>query len=368
MPKAKKQPEAKNQPEAGDYSEWFRSSDETGTGFVSGNTFLLKQVEYSVIDGMAIFEGDIALGPVDQLDVLSADVPRDQLPVAGIGIVGERFRWPGGIVPWQSVPELRQRVLDAIAHWETHTNIRFVERTAGNQAQYPNFLSFQVRDGCWSFVGMQGGEQVVSLAAGCGFGAAVHEIFHAVGAWHEQSRGDRDQFIRIAWENIQPGREHNFNQHVTDGDDIGTYDFDSIMHYPSTAFSKNGQPTIITLGGQQVGQRSGLSAGDIAAVNSMYPMLQPSQSWSGVQFRGTVLPGVTQGWFTHSWPSHWYVVWMVVPTGPIQDQAPQVEWKVQVERQTETLLKYYIYVTNLSSAPVHFEARYTVLGWSQWAS
>jgi Astacin (Peptidase family M12A) len=357
-------PKKKVQPPGDDYSEWFRSSDETGTTFISGNKFQLKQVEYSIIDGMAIFEGDIAIAPANQMDLIPGDAITGRLPVSGISVVGERFRWPGGIVPWDSVAALRQRVLDAIAHWEANTNIRFVERTAANQAQYPNYLSFQERDGCWSYVGMQTGEQVVSLAAGCGFGAAVHEIFHAVGAWHEQSREDRDRFIRIAWENIQAGREHNFNQHITDGDDIGDYDFDSIMHYPATAFSKNGQPTIVTLGEQQIGQRNGLSAGDIAAVNAMYPMLQPSRSWSGVQFRGSVPARMTRGWFTRSWPAYWFVHWMVAPTAPVQDQAPQIEWKVQVERQTETLLKYFIYVTNLTSGPVDIEARYTVLGWN----
>jgi len=323
-------------------------------------------VTFSVIDGMAIFEGDIALGPADELQAKAFDTPDDQIIAHGVVVVGERFRWPGGLVPWVAVPALRQRVLDAIAHWEANTNIRFVERTAANAVQFPNFLSFQERDGCWSSVGMRGGEQVVSLAAGCGFGAAVHEIFHAVGAWHEQSREDRDSFVRIVWENITPGMEHNFHQHITDGDDVGLYDFDSIMHYPPTAFSRNLQPTIVPLGGQLIGQRNGLSAGDIAAVNFMYPMLQPSRMWSGVQFTGTVAAGATQGWFTHSWPSYWFVVWTVVPTGPVQDRAPQIEWKVQVERQAENLLKYYIFITNLTSTPVTIEARYTVLGWSRW--
>src|SRR5687768_10104002 len=132
-------------PEASDGaqpSDWFRGSDETGVGFISGNTFQDKQVEYSVINGRAIFEGDIDLGPVGALQSRAAALPVEELPARGIGITGERFRWPGGIVPWQSVPELRQRVLDAIAHWEANTNVRFVERTAANQAQYPNFISF----------------------------------------------------------------------------------------------------------------------------------------------------------------------------------------------------------------------------------
>lgn len=33
----------------------------------------------------------------------------------------------------------------------------------------------------------------------------MHEMFHALGRWHEQSRPDRDQFVRINEENIQSG-------------------------------------------------------------------------------------------------------------------------------------------------------------------
>jgi hypothetical protein len=256
-------------------------------------------------------------------------------------------------------------VLQAIQHWQQNTRIRFVERTAANAAQHPNFVSFQVQDGCFSSVGMHGGMQVISLGAGCGFGQAVHEIGHAVGLWHEQSREDRDRQVRINWANIQAGREHNFNQHITDGDDIGAYDFGSIMHYGPTAFSSNGQPTIVPLGGQAIGQRNGLSPGDIAAVRAMYPQLEPTQSWSGVQFTATLAANATQRWFTHSWPFHWFVVWTVVPTAPAIDGPEQVEWKVQITRQADALLKYFVEIRNLRNYPVTVQARYNVLGWGR---
>ena len=50
---------------------------------------------------------------------------------------------------------------------------------------------------CFSFyefsryIGMQGGQQTLSLqSGGCTYtGTAMHELTHALGFWHEQSRG-----------------------------------------------------------------------------------------------------------------------------------------------------------------------------------
>jgi astacin len=251
--------------------EEFRSSPEVRKGFVEGNTFGYRPVRYSVIDGEAIFEGDIVLGSVDEMERLAAEVDKKKETKAVI-VTGAQFRWPDGIVPFTIDPALpnQGRVNDAIAHWNSRTGISLVARTSE-----PNFVTFRPGDGCSSSIGMRGGQQFITLAPGCNKGSTIHEIGHAVGLWHEQSREDRDRFIRILFENIEAGKEHNFDQHITDGDDIGRYDFGSIMHYDRFVFSKNDDPTIETLHGESIGQRSGLSEADIQAVNFMYPLSIP---------------------------------------------------------------------------------------------
>lgn len=248
---------------------------EIRSGVINGVTFTNKTVQYAVVGDLAILEGDIVLGTVEEVDRATelAHAAQDGLVAHGVGVVGSQYRWPNALMPYEIDPALpnKARVTDAIAHWEANTNMRFVLRTAANAASYPNYVRVFPGDGCWSYVGMQGGQQLLSLTAACSTGSTIHEFGHAWGLWHEQSREDRNTFVRIEWANIQAGKESNFNQHISDGDDLGGYDYGSIMHYGSHAFSKNNKPTIVQLqGGPTIGQRTQLSAGDIAAVHAMY--------------------------------------------------------------------------------------------------
>jgi hypothetical protein len=247
-----------------------RHSTDVRTGYVSGSTFALKRVQYAAVDGEAIFEGDIILGSVATMESLKQQIENPD-PNTPFSVVrsGAEFRWPNGVIPFQTDANLpnQQRVTDAIQHWEQNTNVRFVQRTSE-----ADFVTFRPGGGCSSQVGRVGGEQFVNLAAGCTTGSTIHEIGHVVGLWHEQSREDRDNFVIITWTNIQQGMEHNFNQHITDGDDVGSYEYGSIMHYPRNAFAINANiDTITPIGGQPIGQRNGLSPGDIAAADWLYP-------------------------------------------------------------------------------------------------
>ena len=62
---------------------------------------------------------------------------------------------------------------------------------------------------CWSGVGREfwkNGFQEISLGSGCiRKGIMMHEILHALGFRHEQSRYDRDKYVEVFWENIKQG-------------------------------------------------------------------------------------------------------------------------------------------------------------------
>lgn len=217
------------------------------------------RLNFVEVDGQAVFEGDILLGTLNPA-------------YAGMGITPKKYLWPDGIVAYTINDRLpdQERISGAIAHWEKYTSLRFVERTEANKSQYRNYIEFRPSTGCSSYVGMQGGMQPINLARGCSLGNTIHEIGHAVGLWHEQSRNDRDEFVDIRYENIISVYAFNFDKRPNDGVDIGPYDYGSIMHYPKWAFSKNGKDTIVPYGDYEIGQRDGLSEGDIAAIELLY--------------------------------------------------------------------------------------------------
>jgi len=164
----------------------------------------------------------------------------------------------------------KQAIEEAAKDFENFTCIRLRPRV--NQATYVKFYDGGI---CASPVGAVESPLKISLADGCWKkGTVIHEILHALGFWHEQSRPDRDKYIEIKEENVKEWALYNFNKKTnyevtTFGLD---YDTSSVMHYNGYAFTSNKKPTIIdkSTGEALQAQREGFSKLDIEAVNKLY--------------------------------------------------------------------------------------------------
>ncbi|XP_017857059.1 PREDICTED: zinc metalloproteinase nas-4-like [Drosophila arizonae] len=196
------------------------------------------------------------------------------------GLIDETFRWPNGIVYYYINSDFDQEhrnvILRGIQTLEANSCLIFKEASP-DQPYYVNVTSDGL--GCNSEVGFQNSVQRLNLQKsepGCfRLGTVMHEFLHALGFYHQQSTWNRDEYIRINFENIKEGMEFNFDKYnKTKVENFGEgYDYGSIMHYHSTGFSKNGKPTIVPLiAGYEklIGNRLELSWADIRKLNTMY--------------------------------------------------------------------------------------------------
>lgn len=86
----------------------------------------------------------------------------------------EQQLWPNGIVPYVISSRYgtyaRKMLAKAFEEFRQRTCLRFVPRKHES-----NYISIEPVDGCYSWVGMKGGEQTVSLVEEC-FNAVRYEL------------------------------------------------------------------------------------------------------------------------------------------------------------------------------------------------
>ncbi|KAF8355958.1 hypothetical protein PRIPAC_97581 [Pristionchus pacificus] len=246
-----------------------------------------------------LFEGDIDLTPEQWKVALDID-PVTRSRRQALYSAMEMWQPMGGaIIPYtfeRGFPaQYHQVVRDALAFWEQRTCIKF---RLVNQYDYDAIVFNHNADGCSSAVGRIGGGQYINLEApGCmSVTIIAHELSHAFGTLHVQSRVDRDTYVQIDTSNIVPGTEHNFAREPNSFSTYGLpYEFGSMQHYFSFAFAIDPKkPTIYARPNYQrfQGSMDGPRATfwDTVLINKMYKCtdkcLKQMGCWAG---------GVTDG-------------------------------------------------------------------------
>lgn len=168
----------------------------------------------------------------------------------------------------------QEKIGIAIEYIQTYTNWEFVPRT--NQKDYIYFN--HSNDGCSAELGFgDGGKRSSFIDNSCTIGTIVHEISHNLGLPHQHQYSNRNNYIKINFENIIEKKIGNFVIFNTTNSILNTfpYDFESIMHYSLWGFTKNGKQTIqllkdpLSLNICSIGTNNELSDIDIQKLNKL---------------------------------------------------------------------------------------------------
>ncbi|WGQ11708.1 M12 family metallopeptidase [Pedobacter gandavensis] len=193
--------------------------------------------------------------------------------------------WPDGIV-YYVINDINNSnsINYAMAHWAANTPIRFVQRS--NQNNYVDFSGQPDQGAGDSQLGMVGGRQQIRLSSNIPASTVIHEIGHSIGLIHEQCRADRDNYINVNYSNINSIWKYQYDTYNVQGNlgnQLGPYDFNSIMGYPSfvpeASKNNNTTPQMTKKDGSTFFRGQWLSQGDIEGVNFLYKPIYIKTNW-----------------------------------------------------------------------------------------
>ncbi|XP_022321438.2 uncharacterized protein LOC111123420 isoform X1 [Crassostrea virginica] len=177
-------------------------------------------------------------------------IPKEQVERKKRSFWRAAWKWPKNIVPFNIDNNTIERersfeVINKAAEiFNNRTCLKWLPYTPelAEKVGHNHYVEFRDSSGCWSYVGyITRSPQVIGMSEpGCmSVGISIHEMLHAIGLMHEQSRSDRDEYIRMI--------EENLKENINDGNmakfstfDYNAYDYESIMQYSLWAFSKTG--------------------------------------------------------------------------------------------------------------------------------
>ena len=281
-----------------------RNEVDVGSAVISEDEELLENDTNNIYDGnniadyedlVILFEGDIEI-PLATLrkyyeinetiekELMLMRIGSNEYHMSKRAATSDEDKlWTSKVVPYVISSAFtsteRAMIMDAMDTWSEATCISFVQRESES-----DYIHFVQGDRCSSYIGRIGGQQYIWLHDSCSSHRTVlHEIGHALGLWHEQSRPDRDSYVTYHEENVIVRRRHNFMKKKDKQVDYqGTeYDYGSVMHYHERAFVRpdctdcrtitiNNNAAYERQGRPRLGSEDRISSTDITQVKRLY--------------------------------------------------------------------------------------------------